>query len=149
MLLQKQPMRHQLSHIIAEYRTDLFKIQKEDSGLMVISPTGDFPDHIDVTREMIDEIAQATADLCGNKPVPLLFLFDEAYVNITNDVREYIVSHAGINAIKLAEAIVTSSLASVLLVNIYLAVNRPPKPAKLFRHEAKARKWLLSFLDKQ
>ena len=45
----------------------------------------------------------------------------------------------------LADAIVVNSVALKLLINFYIAFNKPDRPTRMFENEAKAIEWLKTF----
>ncbi|MCB0395695.1 MAG: hypothetical protein KDD36_03520 [Flavobacteriales bacterium] len=127
-------------------RTDIHQMELTEEGILYITASNPELDHIDVSRQLVDEMAWGFAKLANGIPRPMLFDLDSRYVSINKDVREYIASHPLINRVKKAEAIVTSSLASRLIVNTYLTINTPPRPARMFKDVESAKKWLRKFL---
>ena len=62
----------------------------------------------------------------------------------TREARKYMAT-VGSTLVK-AGALVTGSVVSRTIGNIFLKIDRPPVPISLFTDERKARKWLLQFV---
>jgi hypothetical protein len=63
--------------------------------------------------------------------------------SVTKEAREYMAEEGA--ALVLAAAFIISSPLSKLLGNIFLAINRPKIPSKLFTDRSEAIKWLEQF----
>jgi len=101
---------------------------------------------ISFSLEDAKELIQQIREYCEGDPYPFLFDYSDAIVTIPNEVREFIARHQELNKIKMAEAIITKSLASRLLINVFLAFNKPVKPVKAFNDINSAKKWLAQFI---
>ena len=80
----------------------------------------------------------------GNKPFPLLVDM-RGIKSVTRDARLYM-STVGATLVKGA-ALITGSAVNRTIGNIFLKIDRPPVPLKLFTSEEKAREWLKQFVE--
>lgn len=64
--------------------------------------------------------------------------------SITRDARDYMASVGAILVI--AGALITGSQLNRTIGNIFLTIDKPPVPTKLFTNEQKARQWLKGYL---
>ncbi|MCB0431326.1 MAG: hypothetical protein KDD54_14525 [Flavobacteriales bacterium] len=124
---------------------DICAMELCEDGIVEVKAAHIFEDHIQIGIDFIDELTRLLDQLTNGVPHPVMFNLDDRYVDIPREVRQYIAQHKRLNELKLAEAIVTRSMASALIANAYLTINKPPIPARLCTDEAKARKWLKKF----
>ena len=78
--------------------------------------------------------------LCGKDLPPILVDLRKIHI-MSDDAREYFAMrnrNAGVKAI----ALVIKSRSSKLIGNIYLSINKPTVPTRLFTNEESAEKWL-------
>lgn len=64
--------------------------------------------------------------------------------SITKEAREYMASVGA--TLVTAGALITGSAINRTIGNIFLTIDKPPVPTKLFTSEEKARKWLKNYL---
>ncbi len=96
-----------------------------------------------VTLEKIKENYAVYKELLGDKKVLLLIDSREKYT-FTQEARAY----AAGNEVKLnriATAFVVGSIGGWLLASVYIRLNRPVIPTRMFFREVNALKWLRSF----
>lgn len=66
-------------------------------------------------------------------------------LNMSNEAKQLAANHKELNECRIAEAILTDSLAIRIAANFYFKLFRPPIPMKLFSKEKKAIEWLSQF----
>lgn len=64
--------------------------------------------------------------------------------HVSKAAQDYLASKE-VTDLNIAMAILTNSLMTVLLANFFIKFKKPATPTKMFKNEAKAVKWLLSF----
>jgi len=92
----------------------------------------------------IDEIHDALDKLVGDKPCYLVVIAATGS-NSSNEAREYGARLKGKRII--AEAIVINNIATRLLANFYMKMNRPTQKIKLFKDESSAHEWIVSLIN--
>jgi hypothetical protein len=98
--------------------------------------------------EMSIEVAEACVQkrIAFSEGISYPCLFDITHIKPVNkEVREYFATE-GAKLIK-AGAIITKSLFTKMLANIFLSINKPQIPIKLFSDEASAIKWLKKYVE--
>lgn len=114
-------------------------------GFLTVTIAEEIPE-IEVTQEIAENIVDRSLRLLDGNSHPFLFLYRDLDIKIDAKVSRFIASHAALNKVKKAEAIVTSSLSNRLIVNWFARFFNPPSPVRVFKREEEARKWLSKFL---
>lgn len=98
------------------------------------------------TIEMAHKHEEAIVKLCKDKK--RLFIIDARveYSMIEPEARRYMAKSEKVNACRIAQAMVSDKLGARLMVNFYIAFDRPPVPVKAFSNIEDAKKWLRTFL---
>jgi len=92
---------------------------------------------IRIARELVDN----RLDYTQGKPVYTLIDFTNVK-SVTKEARDYMNSPEGGLRGLLGGAFLSNNVVATLFVNLYLKVNNPTIPAKLFTNKAEAIKWL-------
>ncbi|HTA83085.1 MAG TPA: hypothetical protein VK783_09135 [Bacteroidia bacterium] len=95
--------------------------------------------NIDIAKEMVEERIK----FCNGKEMPCLIDI-RGLATIDTVSRKYFAGERSITGI-IAGALVVDSLVSKLAGNIYITVDKPQIPVRLFNDERKALKWLKQF----
>jgi hypothetical protein len=94
----------------------------------------------DIETEDIERIQVAKRKLIGQNPHLVIFV-PPKFGNISKEARELSASKEVCrNAI--AKAIIVKTVSAKLIGNVFLKINKPPVPVKLFKDEKDAEKWL-------
>lgn len=86
------------------------------------------------------QIVEERNEVVKNKSMPVI-IYDEGIMNITTEARNYLASKEANKHLK-AGAIINKSAITSVLGNFFINMNKPSLPAKLFRTEEQAIKWL-------
>jgi hypothetical protein len=126
--------------IISEKKFENVSIAIRSDGIACIRVADnmeiDIP-HVKLIVESLEEIGN------GNK-YPLLIVAGE-YTLPSPEARAYIATPES-DPYASAEAYVVNSFSQKLVGNVYLSLNRPARPTRLFKEESKAIEWLKTFL---
>ena len=95
----------------------------------------------DMNIEVAKRIVKDRLDFSEGKKYPIFIDFTNLK-SATKEAREYMNSkEGGLNGI-LAGAFLSKSLATTVLVNLYLRINKPEVPARFFTTKEEAINWL-------
>lgn len=124
--------------------------QKFDKYFLFLREDGilhfEFEDDIDFTLEEAQASVTTAENYLNKKPAPCLVVYGK-YNTFGHGVREFIASEA-MNTVSVADALVLKSMGMKILGNVYLRINKPQRPTRLFNNEESAIKWLEQFLQK-
>ena len=96
-----------------------------------------------LTLEVAKSVVEARIFLSKGKPYPLLI--DMTGLNgTTGAARKYMATMG--STLVTAGALITSSPVSKAIGNLFLRIDLPPVPTRLFTNEQKARVWLKQYL---
>lgn len=95
-------------------------------------------ENIDV--EDFKELRKVNLELAEGKPYTVLGMADEL-TSFSKEAREWLASKEAVG-LKIAKAIVISSLGQRIIGNFYIRVNKPYTKTKLFTKREKALEWL-------
>lgn len=109
-------------------------------GIVEINCANDFEYDVVAIKQNLDYIK----NIAGDKKV-LVLSMSKAYTTVSKEARDYIGLGPHRDFIK-AEAFVIHTLGQLLLGNLFMRINKPIVPAKLFKTKAAAEIWLKSFL---
>jgi hypothetical protein len=96
--------------------------------------------HMDL--EIAKTCVQLRMDFSGGKPYAVMVDMREL-VSLSKDAREYMASEG--SRLIIAGALIVSSPLTRTISNIFLMLNRPPVPVRLFNSETAALAWLREF----
>ena len=101
----------------------------------------------DIDELLTDDITDAVNGLygIGGGKKFLIFLTFENFFIIDKEIRKLAATEIS-GKYTIADAFVVNSIALKLLINFYIAFNKPSRPTRLFDSEEKAVEWLKSFL---
>lgn len=106
----------------------------EQDGLIVIRVK-----HVDMTSEQMRKVLDARLAL---RPAPAPVLVDARQVKSMSREAQEMTASAEMQPYTECIAMLASNPVSVLLVNFFMVLVRPPYPTQMFRDEAKARAWV-------
>lgn len=110
----------------------------EEEGIVFIV----FIDKLDMTMERAQSAVAARLSLCEGISYPLLIDM-RGIKSVTREAREYLAGE-GARLVK-AGALIVGSPLNKALGNIFLWVNKPKVPTRLFTDEKEAKEWLKEF----
>ncbi|MBA3664511.1 MAG: hypothetical protein H0W61_09930 [Bacteroidetes bacterium] len=125
--------------LVKEIVLDYATVRLFNPPLVRIEITKDFV----VTAKEAKELNFIMGDLSGGKEIRYMLLANEK-TQFDSSSREYTASVEG-SQFKKAEALIIRTLAHRLLADLYLKINKPPKPVKTFTNEEDGIDWLLTF----
>jgi hypothetical protein len=97
---------------------------------------------LEMTGDEYMEVLDFAMKHIGEKPYCSLVDARDIHMNFSSKARHLNATHPFILKNKIAEAVISSSLAMKLIVNIYGAFNKPKVPTKIFKDEKSALEWL-------
>jgi hypothetical protein len=104
-----------------------------------------FKDNIDMSIDDAINHEQSIYKLAQGKKY-LIMLDGRAHMaTFSPEARKYMAESPLVNEVRVAQAIIVSSLAGRLIANFYIKFNKPPRPVRVFNDEASAKKWLKQF----
>lgn len=122
--------------IVRTLRTETCEMSIDDEGII----TGVYFDGVEETMSqakatiaMYQELAQGTKRL--------LMLDNRNILGLNHEVRDYYANHDP-NGCYAAAALIVSSPFTVMVMNLFLALNKAPSPTKIFWDPNRAMKWL-------
>ncbi len=116
------------------------KFWKDDSGIVHV----DYPKGTRVTLELAkEEFRQSAAFGDGKKVVTIVNLTD--IESVDREARQFYGS-AEATSKWAAVALITKSVASKVIGNFFLGINKPQMPVKLFSDEESAIEWLKQYI---
>lgn len=139
-LQRTDPSMHAASHIIRTAKAEISLFEKDWLVKITIK------EKADLTPKDILAIDAAKRKLVRGHKHCVLFIppFEGS---IDQQARELSASEA-VNKNAIAKAIIAQTIASRLIGNFFIAINKPPAPTKLFRGEADALLWLRDMYEK-
>jgi hypothetical protein len=126
--------------ILFEKNSGPFFIAIRDDGIARISIT----ENIDIEVNHIKEIVSLLEQAGRGQKFPILIVASE-FTLPSAEARAYLATPES-DPFAIAEAYITSSFSQRLVGKVYLSLNRPARPTRLFKEEAKAIEWLKTFL---
>lgn len=102
----------------------------------------------DYTLEDAKKIDEAYLELCQKKPFLSIADVREVFATSTPEAKDYIAHKALLTKYRIASAWVVTNLASKLIVQTYIKMHKPNCPTKVFKNLDEAKKWLLTFKEK-
>ncbi|MCE3279753.1 MAG: hypothetical protein K0S44_1944 [Bacteroidetes bacterium] len=126
--------------ILSEKNSGPFAIAIRDDGIARIAIT----ENIDIEVNHIKEIVSLLEQAGDGQKFPVLIVASE-FTLPSAEARAYLATPES-DPYAIAEAYITSSFSQRLVGKVYLSLNRPARPTRLFKEEAKAIEWLRTFL---
>lgn len=117
-------------------------LELKDEGYVYVR----FKDEVDFEIEDAKVQEAALVKLCNNQAYPFVVDGRVSFSNISNDARHYLAKSELLQAVRLAQALIVDSLAYSLVANIYITVNKPNNPVKIFSNKADAINWIQQFI---
>ncbi len=121
-------------------KRELYNIRLREDGILELR----YPDDYHGTLEDAINITEMFKKLSPSKKRPVLVICGK-YNTFEPGVREYL-SGKEPEAVALADAFVMGSLGLKILGNMYLSINKPLRPTRIFNSEEEALNWLRQFL---
>lgn len=103
-----------------------------------------YADDLHLSLDVAKFCVETRFTLSKGKAYPLLIDM-KGIKSTTQEAREYMASIGTIFVT--AGALITGSPFNRMIGNIFLTINKPPVPTKLFNTEENARKWLAQFIN--
>lgn len=120
-------------------RTSISDIYIDNDGILHV----EMLEGADVTLERAKENFRAIKQLLGNNKA-LILINTKAGFKFRSEARKYTaINEDTIN--RVATAFVVNSFANKLIVNLYIKLNKPVVPTRMFLSEVNALKWLKTF----
>ncbi len=110
-----------------------------ESGILTATWKADYID-LEIAKKVINNRINVT----NGKSYPMLILIG-SITDSTKDARDFLASEYACTGI-IAGAICVKSSLENMLGNLFIYMNKPKVPTKLFRDETKAKKWLSKFI---
>ncbi len=119
-----------------------FVILEIENGIMRLTYKAGATINLDNAKTIVQKRLQLT----NKKAIPVI-IDDIGFKGIEKDARDYLSSDEGIKGIS-AAALVSKSVFSAYLANFFLKISfyKPKMPARVFKDESEARKWLIDFV---
>lgn len=114
------------------------KVQLLESKIVRIEVFG----NLVIDEKRTKELNDAIGVLSKGKEILVLMMAQEL-TQVNEEAMAFSASEEG-QRYTLGDAMVVKSLAQRVLANLYLSLNKPKKPSKIFNSEKDALKWLLS-----
>lgn len=114
---------------------------REESGILNCR----FEDNLDLNLSISKECVKNRLDFSSGLSYPVLIDL-RGLRSISKEAREYL-AREGAEGIS-AGALLVSSPVSRIIGNLFLKVNSPSVPTRLFTSKEEARQWLISFMSK-
>ncbi|MGZ4074004.1 MAG: DUF7793 family protein [Bacteroidia bacterium] len=130
---------HEVKIIQSAY-FEILSVELRNDGLVQVKVKGN--EEIEIKN--VVEVVSALEKFWQGKKFPLLIVVGE-YTLPSADARAYIAT-AESDPYASAEAYVIQSFSQKLVGNVYLNLNKPARPTRLFNSEEKAIEWLKTFL---
>lgn len=102
-----------------------------------------YSDNLHVSLDVAKACVESRIFFAKGNSYPLLIDM-KGIKSTTREAREYMAS-VGVTLVK-AGALITGSPFNRMLGNIFLTIDRPPVPTRLFTNEVAARQWLSQYL---
>lgn len=103
-----------------------------------------FADQLDLTLEIAKSIVEARIYYSKGKSYPLL-VDVRGLRSTTRDARLYMATIG--TTLTEAAALITGSSLNRYIVNVFITIDKPSVPAKMFTNEARAKEWLQGFIS--
>lgn len=126
------------------------EIRKEDVGCATVELREDGIMHIHIketqTFEMEDseKVFKLREKMAGGRKAPMIYTCTQ-FVIPSKEVREFVASEER-SGLVLADAFVVNSLPQKLMANIFIKINKPVRPTKVFNNFEAACEWAKTFI---
>ena len=104
--------------------------------------------NVEFLMEDAIEFISHLKEICEDKKTPFLVDLRIKNWSASKKVREY-ASNTPLEKIRVSEAILVDNFVIRFLVSMYIKVNKPPNPVKIFSNEEEAVEWSISFVQKR
>ena len=136
MVLEKE---NNSEYILIKEVKDLFTLKYNKNGILEIYM---HPTTIEVDKEQLMLLTDALAEIAGKKKLPL-YIKASDFMGMSKEAGVY-ATLPEVNRFTLASAVLIETLATKLLLNFYLKINKPTVPTKGFNDKESAFIWSLS-----
>jgi len=119
-------------------------VEIDHSGFCRVTFDTNKSDTLDVV--CAEELVEAVFAKCRGKKHAILTDSRGAVGTVTPKAREYIRNAPKMVQVRLAVAFVVDSVANRVIANLYIKINRPPNPTKVFNNEEDAVLWLKKYI---
>jgi hypothetical protein len=126
--------------VISEKEFDNISVAIREDGIAVLN----IKVNTEIEVSHVKRIVETLGEIGGGKKYPLLIVSEE-FTLPTSEARSYI-AKAEADPYASAEAYIIKSFSQKLVGNVYLSLNKPGRPTRLFTDEEKAVEWLKTFL---
>lgn len=128
-------------------------LKQEEIGCakMILREDGILHIHIKVDEvfEIADsvELVKARTSLVAGRRTPIIYTCTQ-FVIPSKEVREFVASESR-STLVLADAFVVNSLPQRLMANLFIRINKPVRPTKVFNNFGAACAWAKTFITEQ
>lgn len=122
----------------ASLETSYIKLWKKEKILFC-----EYADNIDISLEIAKECVEKRIAFSEGKNYPV-FINMKGVRSLTKEAREYLAVEGA--RLIIAGALITGSPLTKILGNVFLTVNKPQVPTRLFINENEALEWLKKYL---
>lgn len=122
--------------LLQEIKFNYAKVQLFDTKIVRIEVAGD----VVIGKEQAKEMTEAIGVLSKGKEILVMICADEIS-RFNKEAMAYSASPEGLK-FTIGDALVVKSMTQRITANLYLLMNRPRKPSKIFTSEKEAIKWL-------
>ena len=129
---------------MTEKRIDIAHIYIDENGFCRIDLDTSKKDNMD--EELATQLCDSIVEVCQNKPRKFLTNTLKSSGYVSPEARAVIRHHPGMVMIRSAEAFVINSLANRIILSMYLKIDKPSNPTKVFKDIESAKKWLSSLV---
>ncbi len=120
--------------------TDYIRLELLPNGILIA--TYKRRTLIDLT--MAKEIVKTRLDFTGLEPRPVL-IYNQGVIEVEREARKYVSGPEGCAGLSCA-AIMQDHVATVIILSMIMALDKPPMPVKFFSKSRRAMAWLEGFL---
>lgn len=127
----------------SDIKTDQINYQLEKIGRNILYVR--YLPGCEITLPIIKEMVHTGNELMGVDKYFSLIDTKNSFGHIDKEAKQYIANSPDLNDVNFANAILIDTLAVRIIVRTYMKVDKPIKPAKIFKSEIKALEWLKGF----
>lgn len=113
-------------------------VRKLEDGLIELT----FKEHISFELNDALEVDEVFRKFVGEKPYYTLVDGSSLFSSISEEARAHFAKPNDINIHRKAEALVAENFANRIIANLYMAINKPSNPVKVFSNKESALAWL-------
>jgi hypothetical protein len=95
-----------------------------------------------ITKQDANETCETINRLCKGEKTPIIFDMTKFEGQLDQGVRAIFRNHEKLAPVKLVTTVITSSLGNSLMANLYVKINKPLTPMRVFSKKEEALKWM-------